>query len=187
MAWRHRLDDLSPFSRGAGPGRPAGTRPTEASAGGTSVRLLGRLAEVGVGQGIDIGDRKPEWLRAPVRLGSEVLALERTIRDLDLVTVCEEAGCPNRSECWADGTATFMLCGERCTRACGFCLVDTRKPAALDPGEPDRVAEAVEAMGLAYAVLTAVARDDLPDGERPSSPRPSRPSGTGLQGSRSRC
>ena len=86
------------------------------------------------------------------------------MRDLDLVTVCEEAGCPNIFECWADGTATFMINGERCTRACGFCLVDTRHPLPLDAGEPERVAEAVARMGLAYAVVTAVARDDLPDG-----------------------
>ena len=84
------------------------------------------------------------------------------MRDLDLVTVCEEAGCPNIYECWADGTATFMINGERCTRACGFCLVDTRHPEALDPDEPERVAEAVERMGLEYAVVTTVARDDLP-------------------------
>ena len=80
------------------------------------------------------------------------------------VTVCEEAGCPNIFECWADGTATFMVNGERCTRACGFCLIDTRKPAALDPTEPERVAEAVDRMGLAHAVVTCVARDDLADG-----------------------
>ena len=86
------------------------------------------------------------------------------MRDLDLVTVCEEAGCPNIFECWADGTATFMINGERCTRACGFCLVDTRHPEPPDPGEPERVAEAVDRLGLAYAVLTTVARDDLPDG-----------------------
>ena len=86
------------------------------------------------------------------------------MRDLDLVTVCEEAGCPNIFECWADGTATFMINGERCTRACGFCLVDTRHPGLLDAGEPERVAEAVDRMGLAYAVVTAVARDDLADG-----------------------
>jgi len=78
--------------------------------------------------------------------------------------VCEEAGCPNIFECWADGTATFMVAGERCTRKCGFCLVDTRRPEPLDPGEPSRVAEAVERMGLTFAVLTMVARDDLPDG-----------------------
>jgi lipoyl synthase len=86
------------------------------------------------------------------------------MRDLDLVTVCEEAGCPNLSECWADGTATFMINGERCTRACGFCLVDTRHPLPTYELEPERVAEAVERMGLRFAVVTAVARDDLPDG-----------------------
>jgi lipoic acid synthetase len=86
------------------------------------------------------------------------------MRDLGLVTVCEEAGCPNIFECWADGTATFMINGERCTRACGFCLVDTRHPEPLDVGEPERVAEAVDRMGLGFAVVTAVARDDLPDG-----------------------
>ena len=87
-----------------------------------------------------------------------------TVRDLGLVTVCEEAGCPNLSECWADGTATFMVLGERCTRACGFCLVDTRKPEAPAADEPARVAEAVDRMGLDHAVLTMVARDDLADG-----------------------
>jgi lipoic acid synthetase len=86
------------------------------------------------------------------------------VRGLDLHTVCEEAGCPNIFECWADGTATFMINGDRCTRACGFCLVDTRHPGPLDAGEPDHVAEAVATMGLAHAVVTAVARDDLPDG-----------------------
>jgi lipoic acid synthetase len=78
--------------------------------------------------------------------------------------VCEEAGCPNLSECWADGTATFMINGERCTRACGFCLVDTRLPLLLDHDEPEHVADAVARMGLAHAVVTAVARDDLADG-----------------------
>jgi lipoic acid synthetase len=86
------------------------------------------------------------------------------MRDLDLVTVCEEAGCPNIYECWSEGTATFMINGDRCTRACGFCLVDTRKPLAIDPDEPERVAEAVARMGLAHAVVTAVARDDVGDG-----------------------
>ena len=86
------------------------------------------------------------------------------MRELDLVTVCEEAGCPNLSECWADGTATFMVLGERCTRACGFCLVDTRHPEPPSADEPARVAEAVARMGLAHAVVTMVARDDLDDG-----------------------
>jgi lipoic acid synthetase len=86
------------------------------------------------------------------------------MRTLDLHTVCEEAGCPNIYECWADGTATFMILGERCTRACGFCLVDTRHPFPLDPDEPARVADAVAALGLEHAVITSVARDDLDDG-----------------------
>jgi lipoic acid synthetase len=97
-------------------------------------------------------------------MGTDYLRLKRTMRDLSLVTVCEEAGCPNISECWSDGTATFMINGERCTRACGFCLVDTRHPEVLEADEPQRVAEAVARMGLAHAVVTAVARDDLPDG-----------------------
>ena len=107
---------------------------------------------------------KPSWVKARVRITDDYIRLKRTMRDLSLVTVCEEAGCPNIFECWADGTATFMLNGDRCTRACGFCLVDTRKPLAIDDDEPARVAEAVERMGLTFAVLTAVARDDLPDG-----------------------
>ena len=93
-----------------------------------------------------------------------MVALRATMRELALVTVCEEAGCPNIFECWADGTATFMINGERCTRACGFCLVDTRRPLPLDSEEPERVAEAVARMGLSHAVVTAVARDDLADG-----------------------
>ncbi len=109
-------------------------------------------------------ERKPSWLRVPARMGDEFLGLKRTMRDLDLVTVCEEAGCPNIFECWADGTATFMINGERCTRGCGFCLVDTRHPLPMDPDEPERVADAVERLGLLHAVVTAVARDDLDDG-----------------------
>jgi lipoic acid synthetase len=97
-------------------------------------------------------------------MGEDFRRVRTTMRSLDLVTVCEEAGCPNIFECWADGTATFMLNGDRCTRSCGFCLVDTRQPLALDPAEPDHVAEAVARMGLEHAVITAVARDDLVDG-----------------------
>jgi lipoic acid synthetase len=159
VAWRERPQDLSPFSRGAGPGDAV--RPHEH---GTNVRLRGRLAAAGVEGGRPLRDRKPDWLRPKVDLDASVLSIKTTMRDLDLVTVCEEAGCPNLSECWSDGTATFMLAGERCTRACGFCLVDTRKPLDLDPGEPQRVAEAVARMGLDYVVLTSVARDDLADG-----------------------
>jgi lipoic acid synthetase len=97
-------------------------------------------------------------------MGSGYLELQQDLRHLDLVTVCEEAGCPNIYECWSDGTATFMINGSRCTRSCGFCQVDTRHPLPLDPGEPGRVAEAVARMGLAHAVITCVARDDLADG-----------------------
>ena len=157
VVWRHTPDDLSAFSRGEGPGALVqGT--------GTTARRVARLSEAGVTEGIEITARKPEWMRAPLQLTPGVAAIRRTMRELDLVTVCEEAGCPNLSECWSDGTATFMINGERCTRACGFCLVDTQLPGPTDPQEPARVAEAVDRMGLRYAVVTAVARDDLPDG-----------------------
>lgn len=169
VVWRAAEVDLAPFSRGAGPGEPtAGANASVATqrrqGDGTSVRLLGRLAEAGVADSVALTDRKPDWMRAPVRHGAGVLQLKQTVRDLGLVTVCEEAGCPNLSECWSEGTATFMVCGERCTRACGFCLVDTRHPEPLDPGEPERVAEAVRRMDLDFAVITMVARDDLADG-----------------------
>jgi lipoyl synthase len=147
IAWKHLPDDLSAFSRGQGPGQ-----------------VVRRLAQVGVADGLAISSRKPDWLRPKVVHGPEVISLKKTVRELGLVTVCEEAGCPNLSDCWADGTATFMVLGERCTRACGFCLVDTRKPLAPAHDEPDRVAEAIARMGLAHAVLTMVARDDLADG-----------------------
>jgi len=156
VVWRHRPEDLSAFSRGEGPGetpRPAGT----------PVRLLGRLAQAGVDESVDLTQPKPGWMRVKANMGPEYRQIKSVMRDLDLVTVCEEAGCPNIFECWTDGTATFMINGERCTRACGFCLVDTRKPEPIDLDEPRRVAEAVEKMGLSYAVITTVARDDLAD------------------------
>jgi lipoic acid synthetase len=148
VAWRVAPSDLSAFTR-AGPSR-----------------LEGRLAEAGVdaAAGVAITEPKPRWLRAKAVMGPEYRDLKRTMRSLDLVTVCEEAGCPNIFECWAEGTATFMINGERCTRACGFCLVDTRHPEPIDPEEPQRVSEATARLGLAHAVVTAVARDDLPDG-----------------------
>jgi lipoic acid synthetase len=128
--------------------------------------LLRRLRQAGVApeSGLQISERKPEWLRVPVRMGKEYLSLSKTVHDLGLATVCEEAGCPNIYECWSEGTATFMINGERCTRACGFCQVDTRRPLPLSPDEPDRVAQAVARMGLGHAVVTCVARDDLADG-----------------------
>jgi lipoic acid synthetase len=128
--------------------------------------LLRRLRKAGVDPdaGLPINTRKPEWLRIEAHMGTEYQSLRKLTEDLRLVTVCEEAGCPNIFECWSAGTATFMVNGERCTRACGFCLVDTRKPLPLDPTEPERVAEAVVRLKLAHAVITCVARDDLEDG-----------------------
>ena len=164
VVWRHIPEDLAPFSRGDAPGERIGRDGHTDAAAGTSVRLRGRLAEAGVAGGLALADRKPDHVTARFRITEAYTRTRRTIRDLDLVTVCEEAGCPNIFECWDDGTATFMVAGERCTRRCGFCLVDTRHPEPLDPAEPDRVAEAVERMGLRYAVLTMVARDDLADG-----------------------
>jgi lipoic acid synthetase len=142
----------------------SGSSVTTAPGAGGRLRIRLRQAGVDPDGGLALAERKPAWLRVPARMGDDFLALRRTMRELDLVTVCEEAGCPNIFECWADGTATFMINGERCTRACGFCLVDTRHPLAADPDEPERVADAVERLGLLHAVVTAVARDDLADG-----------------------
>jgi lipoic acid synthetase len=108
--------------------------------------------------------KKPDWIRvkAPVSRGYE--ETRRIIRDNGLVTVCEEAGCPNIGECWEKKHATFMIMGDTCTRACAFCNVKTGLPGALDPHEPESVAKAVEKLGLAHVVVTSVDRDDLPDG-----------------------
>jgi lipoic acid synthetase len=141
----------------------AATRAAELSDERPLIRRL-RQAGESAEAALALDERKPSWLRIPLRMGHEYASLGKTIHDLGLVTVCEEAGCPNIYECWADGTATFMVNGDRCTRACGFCQVDTRRPLALAPDEPDRVAEAVERMRLAHAVVTCVARDDLADG-----------------------
>ena len=150
VVFKHSPEDLSAFSRGEGAGEP--------------VRLIKRLDDAGVQGGLSISVRKPDWMRTKIVQSAEVAAVKQTVRDLQLTTVCVEAGCPNLSECWKDGTATFMVLGERCTRACGFCLVDTQKPLAPDSDEPRRLAQAVRQMGLDYAVLTMVARDDLDDG-----------------------
>ena len=104
------------------------------------------------------------WMKVTARFGDEYLRLGRLMRELDLHTVCEEAGCPNIYECWGQGTATMMILGDTCTRACGFCNVNTGRPQGLDLEEPFRVAEAVAAMGLRHAVITSVNRDDLDDG-----------------------
>jgi lipoyl synthase len=107
--------------------------------------------------------RRPEWLKVKIQTGPNYSDLKSIMRGLDLHTVCEEAGCPNIYECWEEREATFLILGDKCTRRCGFCDVMTAKPDAIDQDEPERVAEAVAAMGLRYVVLTSVARDDLPD------------------------
>jgi lipoyl synthase len=107
---------------------------------------------------------KPPWLKVRPPEGETYFELKRRLRALSLVTVCEEAQCPNVSECWNGGTATFMLMGETCTRGCRFCAVTSGRPAALDPEEGKHLADAVAAMELRYAVITSVNRDDLPDG-----------------------
>jgi lipoyl synthase len=108
--------------------------------------------------------RKPPWLKVRVRHGENFTELREIMRERNLHTVCEEAACPNIYECWEAREATFLLCGDLCTRRCGFCDVMTAKPHALDPEEPQKIAEAVALMGLKFAVVTGVARDDLDDG-----------------------
>ena len=110
------------------------------------------------------GGRRPEWLKVRIGAGSTYANTKHVLRDEALNTVCEEARCPNIGECWALGTATFMILGSVCTRNCGFCAIDTGRPPITDHDEPRRVAEAVKLMGLKHVVVTMVARDDLPDG-----------------------
>jgi len=109
-------------------------------------------------------EKKPNWIKVRLPNNPVFWDTKSLITDLNLVTVCEEAQCPNRWECWGQGTATFMIAGEKCTRACGFCAVKTAKPDALEEDEPTRVAEATKRMNLNHVVITAVARDDLKDG-----------------------
>jgi lipoic acid synthetase len=109
-------------------------------------------------------DKKPDWIKVRLPNNPVFWDTKSMIKDLSLVTVCEEAQCPNRWECWGQGTATFMIAGEKCTRACGFCAVKTAKPDDLEADEPRRVAKATQRMNLNHVVITAVARDDLKDG-----------------------
>lgn len=109
-------------------------------------------------------ERKPEWIKTRLRTGPEYTAVRSLVEHEGLHTVCQEAGCPNIYECWEDREATFLIGGEQCTRRCDFCQIDTGRPAELDRDEPRRVAESVRTMGLRYATITGVARDDLPDG-----------------------
>ena len=132
----------------AGPAAPPGRR---------LLRLEVRNAQTPI-------ERKPPWIKTRARMGPEYTELKSLVRREGLHTVCEEAGCPNIFECWEDREATFLIGGDQCTRRCDFCQIDTGKPVALDRDEPRRVAESVRNMGLRYATVTGVARDDLPDG-----------------------
>ena len=109
-------------------------------------------------------ERKPEWIKTKAKMGPEYTALQSLVKSEGLHTVCQSAGCPNIFECWEDREATFLIGGDQCTRRCDFCQIDTGKPQPLDRDEPRRVAESVQTMGLKYATITGVARDDLPDG-----------------------
>jgi lipoic acid synthetase len=121
------------------------------------LRLEARNAETPI-------ERKPPWIKTRARMGPEYTELHALVKREGLHTVCQEAGCPNIYECWEDREATFLIGGDQCTRRCDFCQIDTGKPAALDRDEPRRVAQSVQAMGLRYATVTGVARDDLSDG-----------------------
>ena len=113
---------------------------------------------------IELAPKRPDWLKVRAPGGKNYNELQMLMRNLALHTVCEEARCPNIGECWGHRTATFMILGDTCTRACGFCAVKTGRPGALDWGEPERVARAVQTMGLKHVVVTSVNRDDQPDG-----------------------
>ncbi|WP_344672331.1 lipoyl synthase, partial [Catenulispora yoronensis] len=108
-------------------------------------------------------EKKPSWIKTRAKMGPEYTGLKNLVKSEGLHTVCQEAGCPNIYECWEDREATFLIGGDQCTRRCDFCQIDTGKPKAYDTDEPRRVAESVQTMGLKYATVTGVARDDLPD------------------------
>jgi lipoyl synthase len=122
------------------------------------------LVTIDAPQAEALASRRPDWLRAPAPVGENYRELKRLVRDLNLHTVCESAACPNVGECWNRRTATFMILGNVCTRRCGFCAVQKGVPMQVDYDEPRRVAEACEALGLRYAVITSVNRDDRKDG-----------------------
>ncbi|WP_117214728.1 lipoyl synthase [Allorhizocola rhizosphaerae] len=130
---------------------------TIAPEGRRLLRIEARNAETPI-------ERKPDWIKVKARMGPEYTALHGLVKREGLHTVCQEAGCPNIYECWEDREATFLIGGDQCTRRCDFCQIDTGRPAEFDADEPRRVAESVKTMGLRYATVTGVARDDLPDG-----------------------
>ncbi len=131
--------ELKPYSRPGGPARPVSTQPTPV-------------------------ERKPDWLTVKWKQGENYRDLKGLMREQGLHTVCEEAHCPNISECWEHRTATFLILGDTCTRSCGFCAIKTGRPSKLDRQEPERVARAIQALQLQHAVITSVNRDELDDG-----------------------
>jgi len=130
------------------------------AAGTAAPRKLLRLEQRNASVPIE---RKPEWIKTKLKTGPQYQEILSLVKSEGLHTVCQEAGCPNIYECWEDREATFLIGGDQCTRRCDFCQIDTGKPAALDRDEPRRVAQSVLSMGLKYATVTGVARDDLPD------------------------
>jgi lipoyl synthase len=133
-----------------------GVQVTIAPEGRRLLRVEARNAETPI-------ERKPPWIRTTARMGPEYTALTSLVKSEGLHTVCQEAGCPNIFECWEDREATFLIGGDQCSRRCDFCQIHSGKPQPLDVDEPRRVAESVRTMGLRYATVTGVARDDLPD------------------------
>ena len=129
---------------------------TLAPEGRKLIRIEARNAEVPI-------ERKPEWIKTKAHMGPEYTRLQSLVKSEGLHTVCQEAACPNIFECWEDKEATFLIGGDKCTRRCDFCNIDTGKPDPLDREEPRKVAESVKSMGLKYATITGVTRDDLPD------------------------
>ncbi len=135
--------------------------PTQSSQAGPQGRKLLRLEVRNAQTPIE---KKPEWIKTRAKMGPQYRELQNLVKSEGLHTVCQEAACPNIFECWEDREATFLIGGDQCTRRCDFCQIDTGKPEPLDRDEPRRVAESVRSMGLRYATITGVARDDLPDG-----------------------
>ena len=164
-----RPDSRPPAAQTAGKEPPRHSRPlgsdTARFVGPTTVSLSDRVLNNEDGRLQDLrSGRKPEWIRARVPGGQGYRQLRANIDQHRLHTVCEEANCPNMGECWSRGTATIMILGDTCTRACGFCNVKTGKPLPPDPEEPAQVAASLKLLGLKHVVITCVDRDDLPDG-----------------------
>ncbi|GAB4006549.1 lipoyl synthase [Glycomyces albus] len=143
--------------RGREARRTLGTVTSEQPKGRRMLRLEARNAETPI-------ERKPSWIKVKAKTGPEYTELRSLVKNEGLHTVCQEAGCPNIYECWEDREATFLIGGSQCTRRCDFCQIDTGKPSPLDRAEPMKVADSVKTMGLKYATVTGVARDDLEDG-----------------------